>query len=223
MGHQDDIIERMLFGPIDKWGQVAIDAWVAAHYDVVHHTYWQLYEFMDALRLRTPKGLRFVSAMAPRRDQQALMTVMQQLRRMHCVMWAEDVLEIVQAPKQGPQFIFSDHPVTLFNSYCFPGDPSMPAGADPHLHWMGTQTLFPFSKDHLYVLTHVEWARQPGRHKSRKPRTNARYFDPGNPMVRYDECVRGRSLTPRQVLEVNYIVKENVGAIALGVGALFFA
>lgn len=215
-GRPDDIIERMLFGPIDKLGQTAIDAWVAADYNVVHHTYWQLYEFMDALRLRTPKGLRFVSAMAQRRDQQALMAVMQQLRRMHCVMWAEGVLEIAQAPAGGPQFIFSDHPVTLFNSYCFPGDASIPAGSDPHLHWIGTQTLFPFDKNNVYILTHVEWARQPGRHKSRKPRTNARYFDQDNPMVRYDECIRGRVLTPQQVLEVNYIIKKRADRYIAG-------
>jgi hypothetical protein len=216
IGHENDDIERLLFGAIDKSGQTAIDAWLAQDYNAVHKTYWQIYEFMDALRLRTPKGLRFVSAMTQKRDQLSLMMIMQRLRRMHCVTWAEGVLEIVNASESPTKFIFSDHPVTLFNSHVFPGDPAIPLGHDPHLHWQGTQTLFPFDKENLYVITHVEWGRTPGPNKARKERTNARYFDPGTPMVRYDECIRGRALTEQQVLEVNYIMKARADRYIAG-------
>jgi hypothetical protein len=210
LGRNDDVIERQLFGTIDTMGKRAINAWLAEDYDTVHETYWYVYEFMDALRLRTPKGLRFVQAMMSRKQTQTqldLMVAMQELRRMHCIMWAEGCLEIVRAPEGSSGFIFSDHPVTLFNRHVFPGDPDIPPGHDPALHWQGTQTLFPFDRERLYILTHVEFAHSPGPWKARKPRTNPRYFDQGNPMVRYDDCIRTRTLTEQQVREVNYIIK----------------
>lgn len=206
LGRADDVIERQLFGAIDTYGKRAIEAWLAEDYSTVHDTYWHVYEFMDALRLRTPKGLRFVQATTRRQSQLDLMVAMQELRRMHCVMWAEGCLEIARAP-EGSGFIFSDHPVVLFNRHVFPGDPKIPAGQDPALHWQGTQTLFPFDRERLYILTHNEYAHSPGPMKARKPRTNSRYFDPSNPLVRYDDCIRSRTLSHQQVLEVNYIIK----------------
>ncbi len=88
LGRTDDVIERQLFGAIDAMGKKAIQAWLAENYDTVHSTYQHVYEFMDALRLRTPKGLRFVQAMTQKRSQLDLMVAMQELRRMHCIMWA---------------------------------------------------------------------------------------------------------------------------------------
>lgn len=207
LGQVDDRIERQLFGAIDTQGKTAIEAWLAEDWNAIHGTYWQVYEFMDALRLRTPKGLRFIETTARAKDQLDRMIALQEMRRMHCVMWAEGVLEIVRAPTDSSGFIFSDHPVTFFNRHVFPGDPKLPAGQDPAMHWQGTQTLFPFDRERLYILTHTEYAASPGPHKARKPRTNSRYFDSGNPLVRYDECIRSRTLTAQQVFEVNYILK----------------
>lgn len=204
-GRPNDEIERMLFGVIDSSGRRAIDAWLNKDWNVVHDTYWQMYEFMDALRLRTPKGLRFVKALMGIQGQPELMYWMQSFRRMHCVMWAESVLEILSAKESPIKFIFSDHPVTFFNRYVFPGDPHIPRGFDPRQEWLGTQTLFPFDQENLFVLTHLEWARKPGPSKARRERTNARYFD--NPLVRFDKCLRDRTLTEPQVREVNYIIK----------------
>ena len=204
-GEANDDIERMLFGTIDREGRRAIEAYLAQDWDTVHDTYWQMFEFMDALRLRTPKGLAFLRLVFKARSQYELMNAMQRLRRMHCVMWAEGVLEILSAEQSATKFLFSDHPVTLFNSRVFPADPSIPRGMDPLLDWTGTQTLFPFDRNHLFVLTHLEWARSAGKTKAMEKRTNARYFD--NPMVRYDNCIRERSLSSDQVHEVNYIIK----------------
>src|SRR6266550_180791 len=60
LGTPNDDIERMLFGAIDRTGQWAIDAYMAQDWATVHNSYFQMFEFMDALRLRTPKGLEFV-------------------------------------------------------------------------------------------------------------------------------------------------------------------
>jgi hypothetical protein len=214
LGRPNDDIERMLFGPIDSQGRRAIDAWLHEKWAVVHETYWQMYEFMDALCLRTPKGLRYVRAVSRARGKFELMAWMQWMRRMHCVMWTEGVLEILSAKTSETKFVFTDHPVTFFNQYAFPGDPSIPAGFDPAQAWQGTQTLFPLDRDNLFVLTHLEWARSPGPAKAKKPRTNARYFD--SPLVRYDKCGRGRCLTEDQVREVNFILKSRAHRYVAG-------
>jgi hypothetical protein len=60
LGAPNDEIERMLFGAIDRDGKTAIDAYIAEDWETVHSTYGYMYGFMDALRLRTPKGLHFV-------------------------------------------------------------------------------------------------------------------------------------------------------------------
>lgn len=205
LGVQNDDIERMLFGPIDSIGKRAIDAFISEDWNVVHHTYWNMFEFMDALRLRTPKGLRFLKAAILANSQLELMSALLDLRKMHCLMWAEGALEIFSAEESQAKFIFSDHPVTFFNQFVFPNSPDLPAGIDPPLEWKGTQTLFPFDRNRLFVLTHTEWTRYASSAGARKPRTNARYFD--NSMVRYDKCVRKRALCENQVRQVNYIIK----------------
>ncbi|MBB4819235.1 hypothetical protein HNP29_002625 [Pseudomonas alcaligenes] len=203
-GEANDDIEKLLFGPLDQNGKTAITAYRDQDWGTVSRTYADVFEFMDALCLRTPKGMLRWPRMGVK-DQNTALILMQRLRKMHCLMWAEGVLEIVRAPQNGPGFIFSDHPVTFYNRYVFPMDKQVPLGADPHQHWMGTQTLFPFDKEHLFILTHLEWANKPGPSKARKPRTNARLFDNG--FIRWDQCIRKRVLTPKQVLEVNFIIK----------------
>lgn len=205
LGEQNDDIERLLFGEIDRTGKEAIDAFISNDFDKMHFTYTQVFEFLDALRLRTPKGLRFLRATLQTRNQEELMIRMQEVRRMHCVMWMEGSIEVFEAVQSATKFIFSDHPVTFFNPYVFPRDPQIPIGLDVPQHWLGTQTLLPLDRERLMVITHREWGRKQGEIRARKPRTNSRLFD--NPMISYDGIQRGGQLSEKQVREVNYIVK----------------
>lgn len=205
LGVPNDDIERLLFGRIDSTGKDAIKAFVENDLEKMHFTYTQVFEFLDALRLRTPKGLRFLRAKLKARNQQELMSCMQEVRRMHCVMWMEGAIEVFEAAQSATKFIFSDHPVTFFNPYVFPCDREIPKGLDAPQHWLGTQTLLPLDRDRLMVITHREWGRKQGERRARKPRTNPRLFD--NPMIMYDGIQRGRQLSEKQVREVNYIVK----------------
>jgi hypothetical protein len=204
-GQENDDIERHLFGRIDREGQAAVDALVGQDFDKLHFTYDRFFEFLDALRLRTPKGLRFVQTIAQARHHHDLLLWMQHLRTMHCVMWGEGAREIVTADNSSVKFIFSDHPVTFYNRYVFPADPSIPTGLDPLQAWKGTQTLFPLDRNRLAIITHKEWARSPLKRHSTRPRTNARMFD--NPMIWYHDWILNRSLTEEQVAAVNYIIK----------------
>lgn len=207
LGESNDDIERYLFGSIDREGSIAIDAFLDEDWNKVHKTYWFMYEFMDALRLRTPKGLRYLKTISGAQDHSDLLMLMQKLRRMHCVMWAEGFREIVSAKDCDAKFIFTDHPVTFFNRHVFPADPRIPRNCDPPQQWQATQTLFPFDRDRLFILTHKEWARAPLPNNARIPRTNPRYFD-NNTMVWYHDTIRNRKLTNAQVYEVNFILKK---------------
>lgn len=205
LGKPNDDIERLLFGEIDKTGKEAINALIESNWEKVHFTYTQAFEFLDALRLRTPKGLRFLRATLKTKNQQELMIQMQKVRRMHCVMWMEGAIEIFEAAQSATKFIFSDHPVTFFNPHVFPKDRTIPEGLDAPQHWLGTQTLVPLDKERLMVITHREWGRKQGEIRSRKPRTNPRLFD--NTLITYDGIQRGRQLSEKQIREVNYIIK----------------
>lgn len=205
-GVANDDIETMLFGAIDQAGKAAMDALVNEDWAGMHKTYPDFFEYMDAQRLRTPKGLSFLSRTTRARDQYELMMKMQALRKMHCTMWGEGILEIFSADEAGVGFIFSDHPVTFFNRFVFPRDRRVPLGQDPLQEWMGTQTIFPLSRDKLLVITHLEWARKQGERRAVRNRTNARLFD--NSIIRFDDVKRGRKLTSTQVREVNFIIKQ---------------
>jgi len=205
-GQSNDEIERYLFGEIDTKGAEAVGALLAENHDKIHDLFLNVFEFIDALRLRTPKGLRWLEEIGKTKSQMQLMFFMQELRKMHCLMWMEGVLEIVSAKNAKHKFIFSDHPVTFFNPHIFPVGSSGQTTKDPQLEWVGTQTIFPFDKDNLFILTHLEGVKGVVPAAARKPRTNARYFD--NSLVRHDKTIRGRELTDEQVAEVNYIIKQ---------------
>lgn len=216
-GKEDDVIERMLFGGIDTKGKAALEDLLAEDYDRMHYSYQDAFEFLDALRLRTPKGLNFVQKVTRSSNQQDLMIWMQKLRRMHCLMWMEGAREIFSTKDSSAKFIFTDHPVTYFNRHVPPGDPTIPKGLDPPLEWRGTQTLFPLDKDHLLVLTHREWGRAKLSHRmyARMDRTNARLFDKFT-MVSYHDVERSRTLSAEEVLEVNFILKARANRYIAG-------
>ena len=206
LGQVNDDIERYLFGRIDREGKLGLEALVTEDWNTLHHYYDRFFEFMDALRLRTPKGLRFVQGFAKANSHHGLLMAMQQLRTMHCVMWGEGAREIFKADDSTVKFLFSDHPVTFYNREVFPADPAIPRGMDPLQQWLGTQTLFPLDRNRLAVVTHNEWGRNPSKKTARVQRTNARMFD--NPMIWYHDWGRKRSLTEDQVRAVNFIVKS---------------
>lgn len=61
--------------------------------------------YLDAQKLRTPKGLDWVKSKYPELIQIQLMTEMQALRTIHCTLWAEGVRELVSAEKSDVKYI----------------------------------------------------------------------------------------------------------------------
>lgn len=202
----NDDIEKYLFGRIDTLGSSALSAISSEDWrNEIHDHVIDFFEYMDAQKLRTPKGLEWLTRVTRAKNYNDLLIIMQQFRQMHCTMWAEASLEVVSADNSDTKFIVSDNPVTLYNSVFYPGNPQCQFPNDPPIALQGTRTIFPISLNLCVILTHKEYARAPGKNKATKPRTNARYFD--KTIINYDDFIRERTLSEQQVASINYILK----------------
>lgn len=205
MSIPNDEVERFLFGEIDDDGAKAIRAVVSGEMSALHESFQQFFEYIDAQKLRTPKGLDWVKSNYPELSQISLMREMQHLRRMHCTMWFESVREIVSAKDSDIKFIVSDHPVTIYHSELPPESRSCLYPNDPDIALIGSQTIFPLDYDHCLILTNLEYAQNPNRTDLKKMRQHARHFD--NTIARVDAWIRKRLLSRDEVTAINSIVK----------------
>ncbi len=206
-GIDNDDIETHLFGKIDTIGSRALpvlasDNWMRK----LHPHVLNFFEYMDAQKLRTPRGLNWLINTLKPKDYNTLLHEMQTVRQMNCTMWAEAVMEVVSAEDSDIKFIVSDTPITTYNPACYPKSKYCEFPNDPGIELMGTRTIFPIDLNHCVILTNTEYARNPGKLKALKSRTNARYFD--DTIVKYDDIIRGRKLDTQSVLGINYILKS---------------
>lgn len=204
-----DEIERQLFGMIDTNGSRAVRAYVGGDPRAMHDAFEDLFEYVDAQKLRTPRGLDWIKARYPRLDQAQLMQEMQSLRLMHCTMWAEGVREIVSAANSDVKFIVSDHPVTVYNPSYSPASTQCTYPNDPSIALLGTQTIFALDRNTCLIFTHLECATSPNDIKPTKQRTFARFR--GHGLVRTDAFVRTRSLSRDEVIAINFLLKSRAG------------
>jgi len=206
LGIRNDEIEKFLFGKIDDDGSKAVHALLAKDYKMLSEFFKRIFEYMDAQKLRTPKGLDWIRSSYFQLSHLELMSEMQFLRMMHCTMWVEGVMEIVSAEDSDIKFIISDHPVTIYNPACPPDAKICQYPNDPPTAWKASQTIFPLDINHCFILTNLEYARNPDGEDPLTSRTNPRYF--ANTMTRWDAVIRDRRLKPEEVCAINYIVKK---------------
>lgn len=202
----NDDIETFLFGKIDKNGADAVRGWISGNAIQIHRKFMDFFEYMDAQKLRTPKGLDWILKHFNGLPHVELMRQMQAVRQMHCTMWSECVREIVSAADSAVKFLVSDHPVTVYHPKLSPGAPECAHPDDPGIELVGSQTIFALDKNHCLILTNLEYAEDPqgAAHLSR--RTNARFR--GDSMARTDAFIRGRKLSEMEVHAVNRILKS---------------
>ena len=205
-GIRNEEIEEFLFGKIDNDGREAIRALVAQDFKILSKLFQEIFVYMDAQKLRTPKGLDWIRSNYFQLSHLELMLEMQFLRTMHCTMWVEGVMEIVSAEDSDVKFIISDHPVTIYNLACAPDSEKCRYPNDPPTAWKASQTIFPLDLNHCFILTNLEYARNPNEVDPLSSRTNPRYF--ANTLTRWDIVVRDRRLKPEEVCAINYIVKK---------------
>ena len=202
----NDEVEKFLFGGIDASGAIAVRAFVGNKQRVMHKYFQRFFEYLNAQKLRTPKGLDWIKSRYPRLTQVNLMLEMQHLRQMHCTMWFECVREIVSAEKSDVKFIATDHPVTVYSSACPPSSPACKYPEEPSIGLKGTQTVFALDANHCLILTNLEYAQDPTGVDLLAPRQNARFS--GQALTRTDKMIRTRMLTPDGVVLVNSLLKK---------------
>lgn len=202
----NDEVERFLFGEIDSNGAIAVRAFAGNDQRLTHDNFLRFFEYLDAQKLRTPKGLDWIKKRYPSLTQNDLMLEMQHIRKMHCTMWFECVREIVSAEKSDVKFIVTDHPVTVYNSACATTSSFCLYPDDPSIRYKGTQTVFVLDAEHCLILTNLEYAQDPTGVDPMAPRTNARYF--GNTLTRTDAMIRARILTRDEVVTINALLKR---------------
>jgi hypothetical protein len=200
----NDEIERKLFGNIDTRGAHAIRAFVGEDAGEWHRHFTTFFEYLDIQKIRTPKGLDWLSAQYPRLTQNGLMFEMQGIRMVHCTIWTEGVREIVSAQDADVKFIVSDHPVAVYNYATPPDARGNVYPNEPSIALKGSQTIFPLNRDFCLILTNLEYAQDHSANLLEK-RTFAGNYR--NSMVRTDAFIRTRKLTSEEVIRVNRILK----------------
>src|SRR4051794_13869302 len=162
--------------------------------------------FMSTQKLRTPKGLDWLTAQARAGGRGDVLELLRTLRTLYGAIWAECVWQIADASESPTKFILSDHPVTVYNRACSPKNPRWCKGPnDPDIRLHATHTLFPLSSDRLLVLTNRSWACNPHR-PPLEPRANPDLFR--GAMFNFLEIQTRRQLSEQEVREVNLIIKS---------------
>lgn len=211
----NDDIEKKLFGPIDDNGADAVKAFLTDDQNQWHHNFQDFFTYLDAQKLRTPKGLNWVATKYPELSQIQLMTEMQALRTIHCTLWTEGVRELVSAEDSDVKFILSDHPVTIYNYACPPDSALCEYPNDPDIALKGSQTIYPLDNNRCLILTNLEYAQDPDGVNPLDLRTNATKIRQS--MVNTINFINKRKLTADEVTKINYIIKSRAkDAIAAG-------
>jgi hypothetical protein len=205
-GIRNDQIEEILFGKIDNNGRGAIYALKSQDFETLSKSFEEVFIYMDAQKLRTPKGLDWIRSNYFQLSHSELLMEMQFLRTMHCTMWVEGVMEIVSAEDSDIKFIISDHPITIYNYACAPDSKRCKYPDDPPTAWKASQTIFPLDLNHCFILTNLEYARDPDKVDPLTSRTNPRHF--ADTLTRWDTVIRKRRLNSKEVCAINCIIKK---------------
>ena len=201
----NDEIERHLFGDIDGRGSQAVRAFAGNDVGEWHKHFQTFFEYLDIQKIRTPKGLDWLKAKYPKLSQNELMHEMQGIRMMHCTIWVGGIREIVSAENSDVKFIFSDHPVTIYNHAAPPTHEMGAYPLDPSIALRASQTIFPLNRDLCLILSNLEYAKDPSTSPLEK-RTFARNYRQS--VTRIDAFIRTRKLTAEEVTEINFVLKS---------------
>jgi hypothetical protein len=198
-------IEKFFFGKIDSAGKAAVEYFAGYdHKSASQEALHGLLEYMSVQKLRTPKGLGWLSLKARTGSRNLNLIFLQQIRRIFCATWTDCVWQIADASVSPTKLIISDHPVTVYNRACFPLSNWCKGFNDPDILMVATHTYFPLSMDKVLILTNLSWARDPYQNET-KMHPNPRLFRPA--MFNYMAIQTGRQLTEQEVLAINYITK----------------
>jgi Protein of unknown function (DUF4238) len=204
-GAESRDIEKIFFGAIDSRGRRAVKYFT----DFVHpsadgRAFQDLVLYMSTQKLRTPKGLAWLSQQAKTSDRDKTLTLMLQLRALHCAIWTECVWQIADAAGSATKFIVSDHPVTGYNRRCGPRSQWCKDFGDPDIRYHATHTIFPLSLDKVLILTNLSWVRNPYQSET-ELRPNPNPFR--DAIFKFTSIQTLRHLSEEEVTQINFIIK----------------
>ena len=199
------VIEERFFGKIDSAGNNAVEHYSKFAYpwngeNALH----DMMMFMSTQKLRTPKGLGWLSEQLKGVNKDELLKQMLRLRQLHCAIWTECVWQIADATKSETKFIISDHPVTVYNRRCGPRSQWCRGFNDPDIRFQATHTLFPLALDKILILTNLSWVRNPYQSEV-GVRPNPNPFR--SAIFKITDIQTLRHLSEEEVRQINFIIK----------------
>lgn len=200
------LIEQLLFGEIDRRGSAAVDYWSSfAHPSVDQAAFRWLLHYMSAQKLRTPKGLDWLSQTLGTREANRVLKAMIELRTLYTAIWAECVWQIADASESDTKFIVTDHPVTVYNRALGPRNKVCRPPNDPDIRLHGSHTVFPLALDKVLILTNRSWARNPYR-SATKLRPNPAFYR--DTVFNFFDVQTHRMLSEDEVRQINFVLKS---------------
>jgi hypothetical protein len=154
-------IEKFFFGRVDTEGKPAVEFFSDFQFDDPRQeaAFYGLMNYMSVQKLRTPKGLGWLSNLPEGRDRNQRLLLLQRLQNIYCATWSNCIWLLADATKSTTKFIISDHPVTVYNRACFPGSEWCRGFNDPDIRMVATHTYFPLSIEKVLILTNLAWVR----------------------------------------------------------------
>ncbi|MFZ3054945.1 MAG: DUF4238 domain-containing protein [Minisyncoccales bacterium] len=199
-------IEKRFFGSIDRDGRKAVDYYANfAHPWNGGDFFKELLMYMSTQKLRTPKGLNWLSTQAETTDRNIILSQMLKLRQLYSATWADCVWLIADASESETKFIISDHPITVYNRRCGPRSSWCRGNNDPDIWLNGTHTIFPLSLDKVLILTNLSWVRNPYQSEvSFRPNP----YPLRSTIFKITDIQTLRHLNEQEVREINFIIKK---------------
>ena len=198
-------IEKHFFGKIDNRSKKALEYF--ANFDcttISKKSYRSFLNFMSVQKLRTPKGLNYISRLLGENKNRNLV-LLQEMQNMYCAIWTESVWQIASAERASVKLIISDHPVTVYNRKCPPLSRTCKNGNDPDIRLAATHTYFPLNLEKVLILTNLNWVRNPYQNELRM-RPNPEFFR--DSIFNFTKIQTDRFLTDDEVLQLNFITKK---------------
>ena len=202
----DTQIEQFFFGKLDAEGPKCLDYFTHfKHPSADGAAFHNFLTYMSVQKLRTPKGLAYLSQLGGGSRKNLTLLILQQIRNLYCAIWTECVWQIVDASASKTKFIVSDHPVTAYNRACPPLSKHCLGHNDPDIRMAATHTLFPLSIDKALVLTNLSWVRDPYQSET-KVRPNPTMMR--DAIFNFTHVQTDRLLSEDEVLMMNLIIKR---------------
>jgi hypothetical protein len=198
-------IEQLFFGEIDDKAAAALDFFETYdHTNISEQAFNTLMPYMSVQKLRTPKGLAWLSQQL-RQGHNLTLIALQQFQTLFCAIWTECVWQIADASESPTKFIISDHPVVVYNRACPPLSKACVGTNDPDIRQNATHTYFPLSLNKILILTNLNWVRNPYQSEI-KVRPNSSLFR--HTIFNFQSIQIGRLLTEDEVLQINFVTKK---------------